>query len=132
YSSLSTSGDISNAVYYAGTGVAAVNASANNDLNTTAQITMAINGQCPNVNLYYYNDFTTDLSTIIASGQLCNSTSTPACNIVSCTGNTVVFNVDHFDSYGGEGYDIPEFSPIAALAALLLGAGGYAFVKKKR
>ncbi|MCX6767206.1 MAG: right-handed parallel beta-helix repeat-containing protein, partial [Candidatus Micrarchaeota archaeon] len=74
YSSLSTSGEVSDAVYYAGTGVAAVNASANNDLNTSAQITMTITGQCPTVNLYYYNDFTTDLNTIIASGQLCNST----------------------------------------------------------
>ncbi|MCX6767876.1 MAG: right-handed parallel beta-helix repeat-containing protein, partial [Candidatus Micrarchaeota archaeon] len=132
YSSLSTSGDISDAVYYAGTGVAAVNASANNDLNTSAQITMAITGQCPTVNLYYYNDFTTDLNTIIASGQLCNSTSTPACNIVSCSGSTVVFNVDHFDSYGGEGYSIPEFSQLAAVAALLLAAGGYAVARKRK
>ncbi|MCX6767210.1 MAG: right-handed parallel beta-helix repeat-containing protein [Candidatus Micrarchaeota archaeon] len=132
YSGLnSTTGDISDAVWYASTGVAAVNASANNDLNTSAQITMTIAGQCP-ATLYYYNDFTTDLNTIIASGQLCNSTSTPACTIVSCSGNTVVFNVDHFDSYGGEGYDIPEFSQLAAMAALLLAAGGFALARKRK
>ncbi|MCX6767920.1 MAG: right-handed parallel beta-helix repeat-containing protein [Candidatus Micrarchaeota archaeon] len=132
YSSLSTSGDISDAVYYAGTGVAAVNASANNDLNTTAQITMAFTGFCPRVDLYYYNDYSTDLNTIIAGGQLCNSTSTPACNILSCSGNTVTFTVEHFDSYGGQGNDIPEFSQVAALAALLLAAGAFAIVRRRR
>ncbi|MCX6767187.1 MAG: right-handed parallel beta-helix repeat-containing protein [Candidatus Micrarchaeota archaeon] len=132
YASLSTAGDLSDSMWYTGTGVAAVNASANSDLNTSAEITMPFNGACPRVNLYYYANYTTDVNEIISKGQLCNSTSTPPCTIVSCAGNTVVFDVDHFDSYGGLGYDIPEFPGLAAAAALLLAAGGFALARKRK
>ena len=36
------------------------------------------------------------------------------------------------EAYGGLGGDIPEFSPLAALAAVLLAAGGYAVARRKR
>ena len=123
----STSGKL-----YIGTGVVAVNVSAVPTLNSSARITMPFSGTCPNVHLYYAPDYYTSLSDIISNGQLCDGTTAPKCTLVSCSGSTVVFDVEHFDTYGGEGFDVPEFSALTALAALLLAAGGYAVAKRRR
>ncbi|MCX6767384.1 MAG: right-handed parallel beta-helix repeat-containing protein [Candidatus Micrarchaeota archaeon] len=117
---------------YLASGVIAVNTTANPALNTSANVTLTFAGSCPRIDLYYYANYSTSLSEIVANGQLCNSTSTPACNIISCSGNTVTFSVSHFDSYGGQGYDIPEFSGLAALFAAALAGAGYALARKRK
>ncbi len=130
YSSMSTNNSVTEDMYYVAVGVAAVNSSANTDLNTSAEITMPFSGTCPRVNLYFYDNYSTSLSEIISYGRPCNSSSTPSCVTVSCSGSTVTFSVTRFSSYGGQGYEIPEFSLLTAVGAFLVAAAGYALARE--
>ncbi|MCX6767869.1 MAG: right-handed parallel beta-helix repeat-containing protein [Candidatus Micrarchaeota archaeon] len=119
--------------YYVAEGIAAVNSSLNSNWNTSATITIPFSwGKCPFVNLYFWDNYTTDVNEIIANGQLCTSMTTPACTLISCDGTTLTFSVTRFSSYGADGYAVPEFPGAAAVLAIVLAAAGWAAARKRQ
>ncbi|MCX6767175.1 MAG: PQQ-binding-like beta-propeller repeat protein [Candidatus Micrarchaeota archaeon] len=106
-------------------------------LDTQANVTIdAV--LCSRFNLYHYSGFADNLATIVSSGTLVatessiggNCTDASVCRNVRCTGGTLSFEAEHFDSYGA-GSDVPEYTGIAAVAALLLAAAGFIAVRKR-
>ncbi|MFC1728019.1 alpha/beta fold hydrolase [Nanoarchaeota archaeon] len=78
--------------------IVSVNASSEPAMNTSANVTLTVLNGCPTT-IYYYGGFTTNATLVIFNGQICNSTSTPSCTNINCTGSTVSFGVPHFDTY---------------------------------
>jgi hypothetical protein len=81
-----------------GNGVLAVNITAlNPTFNSAATITL-YNVSCPAA-IYYAPGFVSNRSAIIALNSRCNSSTSPACTNINCTGTTLSFTVPHFSSY---------------------------------
>jgi len=99
-------------------------------LNTTATVTLSYNGYCP-VDIYYYNQYSTDIATIVGSGQICNASTTPACTNIACTDGSVTFNVAHFDSYGAGDGAVPELSDIAFILTIAGVMGMFVYMRRK-
>ncbi|MFC1728657.1 LamG-like jellyroll fold domain-containing protein, partial [Nanoarchaeota archaeon] len=91
--------------------IASVNSTAEPYINTSANITLVFPGSCP-ARIYYYNQFTTSPTTAKQNGQICDGTTTPACSNIVCSGNTVSFNVPHFDTYSATNNTKPNATSI--------------------
>ncbi len=79
--------------------IIAINSSGESSINRSANLSISFAGRCP-VTLYYLPGFNTSASTVVSTGQVCNSGTSPACTAITCSGNTVFFNVQQFSSYG--------------------------------
>ncbi|MDP8267862.1 MAG: GLUG motif-containing protein, partial [Candidatus Tenebribacter davisii] len=83
-------------------GFVSVNTSAlNSTFNASVQLTLN-NVTCPAL-IHYGNGAYTLSSQIIDLGNVCNSITDPACTIISCTGNTLIFTVSHFTGFAAVG-----------------------------
>ena len=128
-SNLILTDDTNNSVYI-NHRIIAVNSSAAPELNTTATITLTFDGYCP-VQLYYYNQFTTDINQIILNGQVCDELTTPPCTNIQCSDGSVTFTVDHFDDYGAGDGAVPELSDIAFILAIAGVLGMFVYTRRK-
>ena len=81
-----------------GDGVIALDSSARPEFNTSARITMWTPSCSPSA-VYVLDEFPTTRYDVIGRGRVCTE-----CTIISCTGNTIVFDVPHWSGYaaGGE------------------------------
>ncbi len=117
-------------------GYISVNSSAiDGSWNTTANISISVSG-CSNYTVYYAGGIYSSLSDIKTNGQKCNSTSTPSCENIVCTGSKLNFTVSQFSSYGGEGSSsggssVPEWDDYAVLLILITVIGGFFGIRKK-
>ena len=70
------------------------------DSSANAAATVAINDitTCDNYTIYSAESFYSSASNIITNGQECNSGTTPACTVVSCSASTLTFTVPDFSS----------------------------------
>lgn len=106
------------------------------DSSINSSATVTLNADCSrSQTLYYAEGFYDDAADIVAENNVCNETTTPACSAIVCTGGasgTLTFNVEHFDSYGlDEGENVPEFSDLTYLLALVIVAGSFLIIRKK-
>jgi len=115
---------------YVGHRIASVNLDVVPELNKPATVTLTFDGFCP-VPIYYYANFTQDVNEIIANGQICNETTTPACTNIACTTGSVTFNVEHFDGYGAGDGAVPELSDITLILAIAGVLGLFVYMKKR-
>jgi len=77
--------------------IVAVNSSAEQIINTSANITMSVS-VCPQF-IMFREGFFTEVDDVILSGQrkLCDETN--LCHDIQCDSNVLTFNVDHFSTY---------------------------------
>jgi len=109
--------------------IIAVNASAAPELNKSATVTLTFDGYCP-VQLYYYDQFTTDINQIILNGQFCDEFTTPPCTNIQCSDGSVTFTVEHFDDYGAGDGAVPELSDIAFILAIAGVLGMFVYLRR--
>ena len=107
-----------------------------NTIDTSATVTLS-GVDCTNLVLYHANGFYTNLNDIKTNGGVCNTGTTPACNLLSCNGGVASFTVTSFDSFGGEGSGggptpIPEFSTIVLFLAIILTVLGVLIIIRKK
>ncbi len=101
YTNLSINGSVSTEIVNISQNIIAVNSTANPLLNASSRVCMNFTGTCSiTPTIYSVPQFTTDLATILTTGTACTSSSDPSCTAISCSGQTLCFNVSHFSSFG--------------------------------
>ena len=112
------------------------------DASLDSEANVTLEGvDCADFNLYYAADFYTDVQSIIDNGALVatqnnigsNCTNSSICTDVACSGSTLIFTAQHFDSFGNGGgsSSVPEFSSYTLILAIILGVLAVLFIRKR-
>ncbi len=104
-----------------GAGFISINSSAMPYLNKTANVTMN-SIDCANFKLWHTSGFYTSLAAIKAHGAIVatqadiggDCTDSSICKNVQCSANTLTFEAQHFDGFGGEGGSVSNVSSAGA------------------
>ena len=115
-----------------------INASAlHSSVNSSANVTLS-GVNCDNFNLYYAPGFYSSASDVIAAGTLVatqankgsDCTDTSICTNVQCSGSTLTFTAQHFDSFGGSSGSTPEFGLLTLVLTLLASTSFIGYFRK--
>lgn len=71
----------------------------NASLDAPATVSLAVDSCSPVPTIYYATSFYSTAADIIAHGVACNGSTATACLNISCVGNTMTFDVPHFDGF---------------------------------
>jgi hypothetical protein len=123
-----------------GSGYVSINKTAlHSSIDAPAKVNVSVSG-CVTYTAYYASGYRSTLAEIKSNGQVCNSTTNPACTNMQCVNNWLSFDVPHFDSYGGEGggstpqgggSGVPEFSSITMILAAVGVVMGFFAVRRR-
>lgn len=104
------------------------------NISTNVSLTLPVGKVCP-ATIKYLDSYTTNLADVLA-GVACTDLSPTPCRNIQCSGSTVTFEVDHFDSYGAEGSNpssgaVPEFNLATILLVMIATLFGISIIRTK-